>query len=107
MHILGLEVLFLLIFVHDRFFANSWPCLNFGFYPVLIACCNRHWQKVATMFEKAESANSPPFARNRCLFIWGAYFCMGTYKHDVVVVIKMGAYINGVLILCGCLFYGI
>ena len=35
---------------------------------------------------------------------------MGAYKRDVVVVIKMGAYIQGVLILCGCLlsrFYGI
>ena len=34
---------------------------------------------------------------------------MGAYKRDVVVVIKMGAYIHGVLILCGCLlsrFYG-
>ena len=30
-------------------------------------------------------------------------FCMGAYKRDVVVVIKMGAYIHGVLILCGCL----
>ena len=42
--------------------------------------------------------------------MWGAYFCMGAYKRDVVVVIKMGAYIQGVLILCGCLlsrFYGI
>ena len=29
----------------------------------------------------------------------GAYFCMGAYKHDVVVVIKMGAYIHGVLII--------
>ena len=28
---------------------------------------------------------------NRCLFMWGAYFCMGAYKHDVVAVIKMGA----------------
>ena len=39
----------------------------------------------------------------------GAYFCMGAYKRDVIVVIKMGAYIHGVLILCGCLlsqFYG-
>ena len=39
----------------------------------------------------------------------GAYFCMDAYKRDVVVVIKMGAYIHGVLILCGCLlsrFYG-
>ena len=30
---------------------------------------------------------------------------MGAYKRDVVVVIKMGAYIQGVLILCGCLNY--
>ena len=30
---------------------------------------------------------------------------MGTYKRDVVVVIKMGAYIHGVLFcVCGCLF---
>ena len=28
---------------------------------------------------------------------------MGAYKRDMVVVIKMGAYIHGVLILCGCL----
>ena len=36
--------------------------------------------------------------------------CMGAYKDNVVVVIKMGAYIHGVLTLCGCLlsrFYGI
>ena len=35
---------------------------------------------------------------------------MGAYKRDVVVVIKTGAYIHGVLILCGCLlsrFYSI
>ena len=34
---------------------------------------------------------------------------MGAYKCDVVVVIKMGAYIHGVLIFYGCLlprFYG-
>ena len=36
----------------------------------------------------------------------GAYFCMGAYKCNVVVVIKMGAYIHGVLILCGCLLSG-
>ena len=28
---------------------------------------------------------------------------MGAYKCNVVVVIKMDAYIHGVLILCGCL----
>ena len=39
----------------------------------------------------------------------GAYFCMCAYKRDVVVVIKMGVYIHGVLIFCGYLlprFYG-
>ena len=69
----------------------------------LLTIRNRHWQKVATTFETAESANSHQLARNRYLFMWGGYFCMGAYKRDVVVVIKMGAYIHGVLILCGCL----
>ena len=76
----------------------------------LLTIGDRHWRKVAATFEKAESANSLPFAQNGCLFMWGAYFCMGAYKRDVVVVIKMGAYIHGVLILCGCLlsrFYGV
>ena len=65
---------------------------------------------MAATFEKAESENSLPFARNGCPFVWGAYFCVGAYKRDVVVVIKMGTYIYGVLILCGCLlsrFYGV
>ena len=30
--------------------------------------------------------------------MWGAYFCMGNYKRDVVVAIKMGAYIHGMRI---------
>ena len=75
----------------------------------LLTIRDRCWRKVATTFETAESANSLPFARNGCLFMWGAYFCMGVYKRDVIVVIKMGACIHGVLILCGCLlsrFYG-
>ena len=32
---------------------------------------------------------------------------MGAYKRDVVVVIKIGAYIHGAPILCGCLLSGI
>ena len=28
--------------------------------------------------------------------MWGAYFCMGAYKSDVVVIIQMDAYIHGV-----------
>ena len=31
--------------------------------------------------------------------MWGAYFCMGAYKHDVVTVIKMGAFIHGAYLL--------
>ena len=38
-----------------------------------------------------------------CLWHLCMYFCMGAYKPDVVVVIKIGAYIHGVLILCECL----
>ena len=34
----------------------------------------------------------------------GAYFCMGAYKRDVVVVIRMGAYIQGVLICVGAYY---
>ena len=68
---------------------------------------DRHWRKVAATFEKAESANSLSFLVPVHV---SAYFCVGVYKRDVVVVIKMGAYIHGVLILCGCLlsqFYSI
>ena len=60
--------------------------------------------KVAAMFEKAESANSLLFAWNGCFFMWSVYFCMDAYKRDVVVIIEMGAYIQGLLILCGAYY---
>ena len=66
--------------------------------------------EISRYVRKTETANLLLSTRNGCLFMWGAYFCMGAYKLNVVVVIKMGAYIYGVLILCGCLlsrFYGI
>ena len=66
----------------------------------LLTIRDRHWRKVAATIEKAESANSLPFV---------VYFHMGAYKRLVVVVMRLGAYIHGVLILCGCLlsqFYG-
>ena len=49
------------------------------------------------------------FAQQWVPFHVGCLFCMGAYKCDAVVVIKMGAYIHGVLIFYGCLlpqFYG-
>ena len=30
-------------------------------------------------------------------FLWSAYVCMSTYKCNVIAVVKMGAYIHGVL----------
>ena len=74
-----------------RFFTNSWicftkrPCLNFVFLlffyflflsrvDSLLTIGDRHWRKVAATFEKAKSANSLPFTRNGCLFMWAAYF---------------------------------
>lgn len=76
-------------------------------FPVLIA----HLQSEIDTGEKPLRSKKPnqqidlQLHGNRCLFMWGAYFCMGAYKHDVVAVIKMGAYIHayGVLSLCGCL----
>ena len=59
----------------------------------LLAFRDRHWRKVAATFEKAKSANSLPFA---------VPFPMSAFKRKVVVVIKVGAYIHGVLILCVC-----
>ena len=60
----------------------------------LLTIADRHWRTLDATFEKAESANSLPLAQNGHLFMWGAYFCMGAYKHDLVAVIKMGAYIH-------------
>ena len=36
----------------------------------LLTIGDRHWRKVATTFEIAESANSLLFAQNGCLFMW-------------------------------------
>ena len=65
----------------------------------LLTIGDRHWQKLASMFEKAELANSLHLHGNGCPLMWGACFCMGAYKSDVVVIIQMGAYIHG-CILC-------
>ena len=64
-----------------QYFCSHW------FRPVsLIACLqsgDRHWRKVAATFEKAELANSLSFVVH---IYMGAYFCMGAYKRDLVVV---------------------
>ena len=71
---------------------------------------DRHWQKLAAMFKKSRITKFTPLkGAFSCGLMWGAYFCMGAYKCDVVIVMKMGAYIHEVLILCGYLlsrFYG-
>ena len=61
---------------------------------------DRHWRKLAAIRLKSRISN---FTSVYTLtgFMWGAYFCMGAYKRNVVVVIKIGAYIHGVLIFYG------
>ena len=36
--------------------------------------------------------------------VWGIYFCVGAYIHNVVAVIKMGAYIHGCLFCVGAYY---
>ena len=66
--------------------------------------------KISHYFRQAEPAISCSICAVRVPFHVGFHFCMGAYKRNAVVVIKMGAYIHGVLIYYGCLlsfFYGI
>ena len=60
---------------------------------VVIACLlivDRHWQKLATKLNQ-------PIYFLWWFLMWGAYFCVGSYKWDVVVVVKMGAKFVGIL----------
>ena len=93
----------------NKVFANSWicfikrPCLNFWFVSrvdsLLTIIGDRHWQKLAAMFKKSRITKFTPLkGAFSCGLMWGAYFCMGAYKHDVVVVMKM------VPIFMRCLF---
>ena len=81
----------------------------------LLSCANSllttvgKYQQSQLPCSKRRISNSLSFSCKRCFYV-GCPFCMGAYKLNVVVVIKIGAYIHGVLILCGCLlsqFYGI
>ena len=44
--------------------------------------------KVAATFEKPNQQIHFHLCGNGWLFMWCAYFCMGAYKYDVVVVIN-------------------
>ena len=60
-----------------------------------------HLGRLAAMFEKPNQQSHFRLCSNECLLMWVAYFCMGAYEHNVVVVIKMGAYTHGSLISIG------
>ena len=51
----------------------------------LLTIGDRHWQKLASMFGIHFHLHG-----NGCPLMWGACFCMGAYKSDVVVIIEMG-----------------
>ena len=51
---------------------------------------------LAAMFEKSNKQTHFCLYRNRCVFMWGAYFYIGGFKSNVVV--------KWVPIIMGCLF---
>ena len=71
----------------------------------LLTIRDRYQRMLAATFEKPYQQIHFRLHSNECLFMWGAYFCMGAYKHNVVVEIKIGAYIYswGVLFCVGSL----
>ena len=78
---------------------------NFGVHLMwdsLVTIGDRHWQKLAATFQKANQQIHLRLHGNGHLFFnVGCLFCMGAYKSDSVVVIKMGAYVHWVHILLG------
>ena len=56
----------------------------------LITIGDRRRQKLAATFEKLNQQIHFCFHANGYPFMWGAYFYIGAYKWDVVVVIEMG-----------------
>ena len=60
----------------------------------LVTISDGHRQRLAAMFQKSNQQIHSCLCGNGCLFMWGAYICMDAYKNcDVVVVIKMSAYL--------------
>ena len=61
----------------------------------LLTIGKKHWRKLAATFEKPTQQINFRLCGNRCLFMWGAYLCMGTYKRNLVVngcLYSWGAY---------------
>ena len=68
------------------FYQEALPvCYLLSLANSLLTIRDKYQRKLTAMFE-CQINNSLPLARNKCFFMWGAYFCMGTYKCDVVVV---------------------
>ena len=61
--------------------------------PVLVACLKLDIDpdKVSRTIRKSGITKSTSICTVMVLFMWGACFCMGAHKHDVAVVMKMGA----------------
>ena len=75
------------LYVHEGFlviprYVVSRPCINY----LVLSCVNsllvirdRHCRILAATFEKPNQ-QIHCFCSNRCIFMWGAYFCMCAYK---------------------------
>ena len=49
------------------------------------------WQKLQLCLKSQISKFTSICVVMGPFILWATYFCMGAYKHDVVVVVKMGA----------------
>ena len=64
---------------------------------------DKYQETLAAAFE-SQISNSFPSAVMCAFFSMGCLFCMDAYKRDVVVVIKIGAYIHGCLFCVGAYY---
>ena len=88
----------------DMFYQEALPKFCFvSHVNSLLTIGAGHWKKLAIMFEKAKISKFTSICTVKGAFHVGCLFCMGGYKCDGIVVIKMGAYIHDVLVLFGCL----
>ena len=77
----------------------KWPCLNVGCLQLKTNMVKISHNKV----RKSKSAIHFHLCDNKCHFMWAAFFVwvhINIMKCDVVVVIKIDAYIYNVLLFC-------
>ena len=69
----------------------------------LLVIGERYWQKLAAILEKPNHHFISICTVMGAFLCWVLIFVQVLINGDVVIVIKIGANIHGVLVFCGCL----